>query len=359
MNIRFDAGMMRKVQTTHRTWWAGQLDRPLVQVRMSTGDKWPEGVSGFQSFTAKYPDSLSAGEIVDSWQAHLERVVYIGDAFPQVWPNFGPGVMAAFTGAKLDRGESTVWFHPEGEPELADIKVEYDENNRWLKRVKDIVALANGRFAPWVSIGHTDLGGAMDVLSSFRPGDKLLMDLYDDPERVHQLEEQLSEVWWRLYEEFHGVTAWRNASSCWTPLLSEKKFYMLQSDFSYMIGPDMFVEFVLPRLARWCALLDHAFYHLDGVGQLPHLDHLLALENLKGIQWVPGAGQPPEQKWPEVYGKIVAAGKLAQISFTGVKGLREFADNMDGLEKMAFIGWITPAQEKEMMKLLDELNVPV
>jgi hypothetical protein len=55
-----------------------------------------------------------------------------------------------------------------------------------------------------------------------------------------------------------------------------------------MISPQMFERFVLPDLLACCEFLDYAFYHLDGKGQLPHLNMLLALERLRGIQWVPG-----------------------------------------------------------------------
>jgi len=46
---------------------------------------------------------------------------------------------------------------------------------------------------------------------------------------------------------------------------------------------------------------------------LPHLDSLLGIEDLDGIQWVPGEGQPNCGHWPEVYQKIHAAGKKIQV----------------------------------------------
>ena len=50
--------------------------------------------------------------------------------------------------------------------------------------------------------------------------------------------------------------------------------------------------FCRPDIAACCAELEHGFYHLDGKGQIPHLDHLLAIPGLKGVQWIAGAGQP-------------------------------------------------------------------
>jgi len=46
---------------------------------------------------------------------------------------------------------------------------------------------------------------------------------------------------------------------------------------------------------------------------LNHLDSLLGIADLKGVQWVPGAGQPDCGAWPEVYEKIQRAGKLVQF----------------------------------------------
>jgi len=63
-----------------------------------------------------------------------------------------------------------------------------------------------------------------------------------------------------------------------------------------------------------CRRLGHSFYHLDGVGQLPHLDALLAIPELEGVQWVMGDGQPDAEHWGHVYRKIRAAGKLLQVS---------------------------------------------
>ena len=55
-----------------------------------------------------------------------------------------------------------------------------------------------------------------------------------------------------------------------------------------------------PELAASCRRLKNAFYHLDGLGQLPHLKSLLSIPELKGIQWVPGDGQPDVTEWPAV-----------------------------------------------------------
>jgi hypothetical protein len=79
-----------------------------------------------------------------------------------------------------------------------------------------------------------------------------------------------------------------------------------------MIGTDMFREFVKPELELTCARLPRTFYHLDGMGPLRHLDEVLSIDLLDGVQWICGAGHGPEEAWPEVRRKIALSGKKAQ-----------------------------------------------
>ena len=58
-------------------------------------------------------------------------------------------------------------------------------------------------------------------------------------------------------------------------------------------------------------MLDHAIYHLDGPGQISHLDMLLEINELDGIQRSPGdkAGPRGSPKWYPYYKRILARGK--------------------------------------------------
>jgi hypothetical protein len=112
----------------------------------------------------------------------------------------------------------------------------------------------------------------------------------------------------------------------------------------------MFDEFVKPELAATCRRFTNPFYHLDGVGELPHLDSLLEIEELKGIQWVPGAGERPETEWPEVYRKIRAAGKLIQI--LDWRALDTICDQLGSSKGIVVVSSAYAHEEKEVMALL-------
>jgi 5-methyltetrahydrofolate--homocysteine methyltransferase len=116
----------------------------------------------------------------------------------------------------------------------------------------------------------------------------------------------------------------------------------------------MFDEFVKPELQASCKRLKNAFYHLDGVGQLPHLDSLLAIPELKGIQWVPGDGKPGTTHWPEVYRRIRKAGKLIQVwkDENGLRTLDVLAEQLGSAEGIVVLGGARKEDGAEVLDML-------
>jgi hypothetical protein len=326
MFFDFDENRWEKIAQDASKWWKGKLGRPLIQVKLKGKNpnrekpKYP-----FHNFASFYDLTIPAEEIVDVWDFDLSCTKFIGDAFPHVFPNFGPGVMAAFVGAQLKNGVDTVWFHPEKEKKIEDISLSFDENNIWYQRIKDVFEACINRWGDDVVVGMTDLGGNLDVVASFLASGKLPLELYDHPEQVNRLVWEVYENWWRYYEMYNTILKSANRGySCWTPIYSDVPYYMLQCDFCYMISPNMFEEFVKPELVASSNRLGNGFFHLDGVGQLPHFDSIAKIDSLKGIQWVPGDGQPDVAYWGEVYERILDAGKLTQIFGFQCKEKNEF-----------------------------------
>ena len=313
-DIPFTPDDWTRVHDTYEKWWTNELDRPLLHVTLTgRNPDVPEPDIPSYGFQAFYDDNLPVEKIVDRMEYNLACGEYVGDAFPHCWPNFGAGVIAAFLGAQLEKSDTTVWFHPPHDRELKDISFEFVPDNFWFNRVRDVARAAARRFQGRAQIGMTDLGGNLDILASFRPGENLLLDLYDCPDEVKRLTWEAHNLWFRYFNLLNEATQPNQGYTAWTPILSKTPYYMLQCDFCYMISPDMFDKFVRPELAAACGKIDRPFYHLDGPGQVPHLDSLLEIPTLAGVQWIPGAGQPSFEEWPEVYRKIFAAGKKSQI----------------------------------------------
>jgi hypothetical protein len=349
MGIDFDNGRWERVRETFAQWWAGELGRPLFYITRKDRDPGrPEPALPWKKYAASYGPEVSAEEIVDRYDFDLSRLRYFGDAFPCFWPNFGPGVLAAFLGAHIEVREETCWFHPDRHQEAGEIDFRFDPDNYWYRRVSDLCLAALDRWEGTVQVSMTDLGGNLDISSTFRPGERLLLDLYDRPEVIRWLTWKTHEAWWTYFDAFNTLLHPVNPGyTAWTPIFSDAPFYMLQCDFSVMISPEMFVEFAKPELAATCSRLDRPFYHLDGPGQLPHLDEILSIPDLKGVQWVPGAGAPDIRSWPEVFRKIRDAGKLIQF-FGNIEDLDAIVGQLGGPEGIMLVSWETDKTEKEI-----------
>jgi len=89
--------------------------------------------------------------------------------------------------------------------------------------------------------------------------------------------------------------------------------FPIQEDASYMISPDMFREFCLPHVRDMVDAMEYPFYHLDGVGQILHLDCLLDIQQIKVIQWQPGAGKDLLDQRHDLIRRILAAKKSGQL----------------------------------------------
>ena len=358
--LEFPAERWESTKTAYRQWWAGETRRPLIQITVNgardPGRPAPALPQVARDVTS-YDLAVTPEAIVDCWDYGLSRSRFLGDAFPRVNPDFGPGVIAAFMGAVAQPGNGTVWFHPATATPIETLSFGPGPDTVWLERVKAICRAAGERWQGRVQVDMTDLGGNLDILSTFRPGTELLLDLCDHPEDVQRLTGEAHTMWWRYYDEINAVLRPFNPGyTAWTPILSETPYYMLQCDFCYMIGPEMFDAFVKPELAASCKRLDHAFYHLDGPRQLPHLDSLLTIPDLDGVQWVPGSGQPPTLAWLDVYRRIRRAGKRAQI----VGDMRDFdrvAEELGSAEGLYFIGGVGPERENEARALLRKYGV--
>lgn len=349
-----------RIERDYTAWWAGELDRPLVLFNGYDAGEFPRRYG----FMSNYPLDMPASAVIDLYEPVLAATRFYGDAFPWLWINFGPGIMAGFSGAQVHsvvEPSETTWFTPGEDRPLAEIRPRYDPGNPWWRRVQDITQEAVARWDGVLAVGHTDLGGNLDILASYRDTEKLLYDLLDQPDEVDRLVGEITALWLRYYDELDMlIRPACRGTSCWTPIWSPGKTYMLQCDFSYMISPAMFERFVLPDLTACCAHLDHGFYHLDGKGEIPHLDLLLSIERLRGIQWIPGDGQPPPDQWLPLLKRIRDGGKLCQL-FVSPDGARNIVQNLGGKGFMLVVSHIGQLNEPEdaaaFLKTLEQEDI--
>jgi hypothetical protein len=350
-NLQFTPQDWDRLKQDWTAWWHNELDRPMVVVDVY---EW-QGRSFVPQFDGwdVEQDIFPVDPVLDYYQEILENVTFYGDSWPRWWPNFGAGIIAGFQGASIGVDENTVWFEPPVNVGLGDIQPQFDADNYWWRWVKAITQAGVERWRNQITIATTDLGGNLDILASLRGTQNLLIDLYDAPEVVDRLVAETTRLWLRYFDELHKVIKTAdNGTTSWAPMWCPGRYYMLQSDFAYMISPPMFERFVLPDLETICNHLDHGFYHLDGKGQIPHLDMMLAIENLRGIQWIPGDGAPPPDQWLPLLKRIRDAGKLCQV-YVSAKGALTIAKELGGKGFTFMI--IDSLPEQEIDGLIKEL----
>lgn len=118
----------------------------------------------------------------------------------------------------------------------------------------------------------------------------------------------------------------------------------------------MFERYVLPDVSACCENLEHAFDHLDGKGQLAHLDMLLSLERLRGIRWVPGNGHPQAEHWMAVLKRILQNGKLCQVCVSAQAALKTLPE-LGGKNLLPVINeTLSPEQGKALLSEIQRVE---
>jgi len=327
INLYFREEDWERIHRDWSLWWAHELERPMVVIETFHPVMLPKEV-----FSRQFLLEKPAQQVIHFFQQNLESRGFFGDAMPKWFPNFGPGIVAGFLGTDVHcrPEQNTVWFNAKAAKSIDEISFKFDLQNPWWLRVKELTSLAAQSWGDKVCIGHTDLGGGLDILASLRSANQLLLDLVESPGQVLRLTKEVTRLWLRYYDELYRlIKRTGRGTAPWAEIWSPARTYMFQSDLSYMISPKMFQKFVIPEIAECCANMDHTFYHLDGKGQIAHLELLLAMKELDGIQWIPGAGEPPPEEWMPLLKKIRDRGKLCQVYVTA-QGARKIVREIGG-----------------------------
>ena len=355
MKLDFNQERWERVKENNRLWRARKLGRPLVQWTLLGADPGrPEPATPPHSRgTSAYDTSISIDRMLDRWEYDLACRKHLGDAFPTFCVDFGPGVIAEALGARAEVRDGNVWFHPgiwEGvQPQ--DMRPVYKDESVWFRRMLDICRAAVGRFAGQAQVTVAGLTGTVDVLATMRTTESLLTDLYDCPEEIERLVWELHPLWFRYLNRINEALAGNPGYSSWGEIFSDAPCPMFQCDFAYMIGPEMFERFVAPELAASCELMPGAFYHQDGVGQLPHTPSLHAIPGLGGVQWQPGEGHPPSLFWYDVQRRIRDDGLLSQ-TWGGPVMLDKLLNEYGDASNMVIIGHGNVKDEEKFREVL-------
>jgi 5-methyltetrahydrofolate--homocysteine methyltransferase len=264
---------------------------------------------------------------------NCEITKYYAEGFPTIFTNFGPGCMSACIGGDFVLAESTIWF--DRNPIITNWekvpKILFDDNSEMWKLTYELTKMLGKESLGRYHTSISDIGGSLDIVASLRGTLELLYDLVDYPEQVKKVHLVVEEIWKEVYTLLYNESIkYQEGMTSWMPIWCKKRYYPLQCDFCAMISPDMFDEFVKPSLVSQTEWLDHSIYHLDGPGEVCHLDSLLDIQRLDAIQWTPGDGRRPisDEFYFDMYNKILRSGKGLVLFSVPLSGLENLLKNI-------------------------------
>ena len=261
---------------------------------------------------AKWTD---ADTIFHNLDATLESTFYGGEAVPLHWVYLGPVPLSGYMGCEMVFRPDTVWHNARFTSWDEAALLAFDPANRWYQLMRELTRASVQRSRGRYLVSGQGYGCVSDVIADLWGSEALLFALREHPAAVHAAAQMLTRLSKQLYDETHALcTPHQEGSFDWLYLWAPGRMWTLQSDMCCMISPAHFREFVLPELREEAEHVDHAFYHLDGPGAIKHLDDLLSIKALAGIQWVPGAGASRDPlDWLDLFRRVQAAGKKLYI----------------------------------------------
>jgi hypothetical protein len=244
--------------------------------------------------------------------ARFERTWFGGDAFPQVFLGLGAVTHATyFRGARWHHDHETLWHAPIVEDwDIAPLA--FDPGSVLYARTeaiaRNLVDEARGRFF----VSGPDGTGDLDALVQLRGTERLLIDLLERPGTIQRELRKVHEAWEGLQRRVFDIIRVNDDGGStigWMSAWAPGHAGVTQCDLAPCLSPSLFGTFAVPEMERKLDVLEYPVYHLDGVEQERHLDHILARSRLRVVQWTCVYGQPSPVEVLPVLRRIQAAGK--------------------------------------------------
>ncbi len=294
-----------------RNWWkGGDQSTPCIAASVLKPDAELPQTESLETFWT------DVDFIMDRKMAEIDQTIHYGCAVPHHYIDQGSSAMAGVLGCPLKFVDmETVWAHPRGKTLQVAFATTLHSETPVYARIRELTrrsaALAKGHHF----VAHFALEGMSDLLAALYPIEEFLMDTLDEPEEMLRAVEHLSGLWLEAFRENQQLidSSGNLGGIGWPGIWAPGSTFPLQEDVAYNLSPDQFRQFLIPALRKHMAAMECPFFHLDGIGMLPHLPALLELDELPVIQWVPGAGKWEVTQWFDVIRRITGAGKGIQL----------------------------------------------
>jgi hypothetical protein len=323
--------------TRNEAFWKGELEEgPLLWVTAAGAAPGAGSASPPKAPPTDEEQWMDVSYQVEKAEYTLAHSYFAADSLPIHNPWLGPDQFAAWLGGSLSFStkDNTSWTKPfiEDWAEFPDFRI--DPGNRWWRTYLEIlrasVERGKGR---WVT-AYPDLHTGIDGLGAMRGPERLMLDLVTEPDVIARAIGQMTRLWKEIVDTVSGIVLpGGQGTTNWTYGWSQERFLCVgQNDFSCLISPAMFDQFVLADTRACCGHVERSIYHLDGPGALQHVPRILELEDLDCVQWIQGAGAPLPSYWLSLLRRIQDGGKSVQLMYSGAHGGKaDFRQEIDAL----------------------------
>ena len=353
----FSQEQWNQVREDYEGWWTREREKPILHLAfdgVDPGMKRPEGriTTNLYEYDADEP----AERIAEKLEYIMRGQKYEFNAYPHVWMYFGPIYSVEFIGCRPRIRPETVWFAPEVKVPPEEMRVRPDPGSVFLPREKAIRRAIDDRFGGGyvISGGAGGAGWALDAVAEFYGHEDLSYMLYDQPDQVKRLMRECAEALREVGREILPLSRHAVGYTGWGGIYAPIPWASAQCDYCAMIGPDSFDEFVLPDLVEcFKGSPRYNYYHLDGPGELIHQEKILAIPELRCMQWVAAPHGDPALDL-KVYERIHRAGKNMWV--TGpIERAADVAERNGSTRGIYWYGVYPMSDYDRVMKIADDL----
>lgn len=339
---------IKEIQSNLENWWEfGDQESPCIIASKIIGD-----IPDTDNLKKHWEDT---DHIMKRINAIAEKSEFYGEAVPMHYIDYGASAMAGALGAKMEyMDKETIWAYPVFNNIEQVMDIHLDENNSFYRRILDLTLKSASVAKDHHFITPFALGGLTDSLSSMYGCEEFLIDMIAEPEMVHKALNNMKNIWIASFDRFKEIikTSGNLGGIGWAGIWAPGTTFPIQEDISYMFSNEMFKKFCIPNLVDIFSVVDYPMYHLDGVGAIQHLDSLLEVEELKVIQWVPGAGQWDLSQWQDLIGRILSKGKSLQLYASNLKEIDSIVNKFGSRGLLFTISQCN--SDEELNKIIDK-----
>lgn len=344
----YDASGWEMTKRRFEAFWDKEIvDRCCIGIFALDSQGEGDGFIGTEDLEIKWTDLPYR---MREWKHEIASTYYCGDAFPLWQNNVAAGALASILGNPHVFAKDTVWV--DQYPSVSSLTnrrpVAFNEDAAIWKLAKATTEYFSEHAEKEYKSGITDIGGGLDTACALLGTEDMLVGLMTEPEAVESFLEEIDQAWFECYDRLHGIIAsFGEVIGSWMPIWSPDRWYALQCDTSAMISPTLFERFVKPGLVRQADFLDRSIYHLDGPDAVRHLDHILDIDRIQGIEWVGGPYETVDRggrQWYPMFRRIQEKGKNLVIRYVWPESVIPILENFS--HRGLFISTECPSKDE-------------